>query len=142
MVSVSSVFWVNPWLGFFSIPFTLAVVGLPVLFRKPVQNASKQVLQERESISSRLQEGIAGSREIKSLGHEMRDMGFIRRSMKTLIRAEVHQKLIGGLTALGPLASWLGNPLFFLIGGKMVLDGHISLGFLWADSEPENSPFG
>ena len=130
-ITLTVVFWVNPWLGFFSIPFTLAVVGLPVLFRRPVQNASKQVLQERESISSRLQEGIAGSREIKSLGHEMRDMGLIRRSIETLIRAEVHQKLIGGLTALGPLASWLGNPLFFLIGGKMVLDGHISLGFLW-----------
>ena len=130
-VTLTVVFWVSPWLGLFSIPFTLAVVGLPVLFRRPVQNASKQVLQERESISSRLQEGIAGSREIKSLGHEMRDMGFIRRSIETLIRAEVHQRLIGGLTALGGLASWVGNPLFFFIGGKMVLDGHISLGFLW-----------
>ena len=130
-ITLTVVFWVNPWLGLFSIPFTLAVVGLPVLFRRPVQNASKQVLQERESISSRLQEGIAGSREIKSLGHEMRDMGFIRRSIETLIRAEVHQRLIGGLTALGGLASWVGNPLFFFIGGKMVLDGHISLGFLW-----------
>lgn len=130
-ITLTVVFWVNPWLGLFSIPFTLAVVGLPVLFRRPVQNASKQVLQERESISSRLQEGIAGSREIKSLGHEMRDMGLIRRSIETLIRAEVHQRLIGGLTALGGLASWVGNPLFFFIGGKMVLDGHISLGFLW-----------
>ena len=130
-ITLTVVFWVNPWLGLFSIPFTLAVVGLPVLFRRPVQNASKQVLQERESISSRLQEGIAGSREIKSLGHEMRDMGLIRRSIETLIRAEVHQRLIGGLTALGGLASWVGNPLFFFIGGKMVLDGHISLGFFW-----------
>ena len=133
-ITLTVVFWVNPWLGFFSIPFTLAVVGLPVLFRRPVQNASKQVLQERESISSRLQEGIAGSREIKSLGHEMRDMGLIRRSIDTLVRSQVHQAVIGALTALGPLASWLGNPLFFLIGGKMVLDGHISLGFLWMAS--------
>ncbi len=130
-ITLTVVFWVSPWLGLFSIPFTLAVVGLPVIFRRSVQNASKQVLQERESISSRLQEGIAGSREIKSLGHEMRDMGFIRRSIETLIRAEVHQRLIGGLTGLGALASWVGNPLFFLIGGKMVLDGHISLGVLW-----------
>ena len=133
-ITLTVVFWVNPWLGLFSIPFTLAVVGLPVLFRKPVQNASKQVLQERESISSRLQEGIAGSREIKSLGHEMRDMGLIQRSIDTLVRSQVHQAVIGGLTALGPLASWLGNPLFFLIGGKMVLDGQISLGFLWMAS--------
>ena len=133
-ITLTVVFWVNPWLGFFSIPFTLAVVGLPVLFRRPVQNASKQVLQERESISSRLQEGIAGSREIKSLGHEMRDMGLLRRSIDTLVRSQVHQAVIGALTALGPLASWLGNPLFFLIGGKMVLDGHISLGFLWMAS--------
>ena len=130
-ITLAVVFWVNPWLGLFSIPFALAVVYLPVLFRKPVQNASKQVLQEKESISSRLQEGIAGSREIKSLGHEMRDMGFISRSLNTLVRAEVRQGLVGALTALGPLTSWLGNPLFFLIGGKMVLDGHISLGFLW-----------
>ncbi len=130
-ITLCVVFWVNPWLGLFSIPFTLAVVGLPVLFRKPVQNVSKQVLQEKESISSRLQEGIAASREIKSLGHELRDMGFIRRSLDTLVRAEVKQRLIGALTGLGPLSSWLGNPLFFLIGGKMVLDGHISVGFLW-----------
>ena len=130
-VSLTVVFWVNPWLGLFSIPFSLAVAGPPILFQRPVQNASKQVLQERESISSRLQEGIAGSREIKSLGHEMRDMGLIGRSIDTLIRAEVHQKLIGVLTALGPLAAWVGNPLFFFIGGKMVLDGHISLGFFW-----------
>ena len=130
-ITLTIVFWVNPWLGLFSIPFAFAVVGLPVLFRGPVQKASKQVLQERESISVRLQEGIAGSREIKSLGHETRDMGFIRHSIETLIHSEVHQSLIGGLTALGPLASWLGNPLFFLIGGKMVLDGHISIGFLW-----------
>ena len=133
-ITLTVVFWVNPWLGLFSIPFTLAVVGLPVLFRRPVQNASKQVLQERESISSRIQEGIAGSREIKSLGHEMRDMGLIQRSIDTLVRSQVHQAVIGALTALGPLASWLGNPLFFLIGGKMVLDGHISLGFLWMAS--------
>ena len=130
-ITLCVVFWVNPWLGLFSIPFTVAVVGLPVLFRKPVQNVSKQVLQEKESISSRLQEGIAASREIKSLGHELRDMGFIRRSIDTLVRAEVKQRLIGALTGLGPLSSWLGNPLFFLIGGKMVLDGHISVGFLW-----------
>ncbi|MDE0396448.1 MAG: ABC transporter ATP-binding protein [Candidatus Poribacteria bacterium] len=131
VITLAVVFWVNPWLGLFSIPFTLAVVYLPVLFRRPVQNASKQVLQERESISSRLQEGIAGSREIKSLGHEMRDMGFIGGSLNTLVRAEVRQAVIGGLTALGPLASWLGNPLFFLIGGKMVIDGDISVGFFW-----------
>ena len=130
-ITLAVVFWVNPWLGIFSIPFTLAVVYLPVLFRRPVQNASKQVLQERESISSRLQEGIAGSREIKSLGHEMRDMGFIRGSLNTLVRAEVRQGLVGALTALGPLTSWLGNPLFFLIGGKMVIDGDISVGFFW-----------
>ena len=95
-ITLAVVFWVNPWLGLFSIPFTLAVVYLPVLFRKPVQNASRQVLQERESISSRLQEGIAGSREIKSLGHEMRDMGFIGRSLNTLVRAEVRQGIVGG----------------------------------------------
>ena len=128
-ITLAVVFWVNPWLGLFSIPFALAVVYLPVLFRKPVQNASKQVLQEKESISSRLQEGIAGSREIKSLGHEMRDMGFISRSLNTLVRAEVRQGLVGALTALGPLTSWLGNPLFFLIGGKMVIAGDISIGF-------------
>ena len=131
VLTLAVVFWVNPWLGLFSIPFTLAVVYLPVLFRRPVQNASKQVLQEKESISSRLQEGIAGSREIKSLGHEMRDMGLIGRSLDTLVRAEVRQGLVGALTALGPLASWLGNPLFFLIGGKMVIDGDISIGFFW-----------
>ena len=130
-ITLCVVFWVNPWLGLFSIPFAFAVVGLPVLFRRPVQNASKQVLQEKENISSRLQEGIAGSREIKSLGHELRDMGFIRRSIDTLVRAEVKQRLIGALAGLGALSSWLGNPLFFLIGGKMVLDGHISVGFLW-----------
>ena len=131
VITLAVVFWVNPWLGLFSIPFTLAVVYLPVLFRRPVQNASKQVLQERESISSRLQEGIAGSREIKSLGHEMRDMGFIGGSLNALVRAEVRQGLVGALTALGGLASWLGNPLFFLIGGKMVIDGDISVGFFW-----------
>ena len=130
-ITLAVVFWVNPWLGLFSILFTLAVVYLPVLFRRPVQNASKQVLQERESISSRLQEGIAGSREIKSLGHEMQDMGLIGRSLDTLVRAEVRQGLVGALTALGPLTSWLGNPLFFLIGGKMVIDGDISVGFFW-----------
>ena len=130
-ITLAVVFWVNPWLGLFSIPFALAVVYLPVLFRKPVQNASKQVLQEKESISSRLQEGIAGSREIKSLGHEMRDMGFISRSLNTLVRAEVRQGLVGALTALGPLTSWLGNPIFFLIGGKMVIAGDISIGFFW-----------
>ncbi len=124
-------FWVNPWLGLFSIPFAFAVVCLPVLLRRPVQNASKQVLQEREKISSRLQEGIAGSREIKSLGHEMRDMGFIRRSIDTLVRAEVYQTIIGCLTGVSIFSSWFGNALFFLIGGKMVLDGHISVGFLW-----------
>lgn len=134
VITLCVVFWVNPWLGLFSIPFALAVVYLPVLFRRQMQNASKQVLQEKESISARLQEGIAGSREIKSLGHEMRDMGLIRRSIDNLIGAQVHQALIGGLSALGPLASWVGNPLFFLIGGKMVLDGHISVGFLWMAS--------
>ena len=131
VITLCVVFWVNPWLGLFSIPFALGVVYLPVLFRRQMQNASKQVLQEKESISARLQEGIAGSREIKSLGHEMQDMGLIRHSIDTLIGAQVHQALIGGLAALGPLASWVGNPLFFFIGGKMVLDGHISLGFLW-----------
>ncbi len=131
VITLTFVFRVNPWLGLFSIPFAFAVVGLPFLFRKPVQNASKQVLEEKESISSRLQEGIAGSREIKSLGHEMRDMGLIRRSIETLTRAQLYQVLIGGLITLGPLASWLGHPLFFLIGGKMVLAGHISVGFLW-----------
>ena len=131
VITLGVVFWVNPWLGLFSIPFALVVVYLPVLFRTPVQNASKRVLQERENISSRLQEGIAGAREIKSLGHEMRDMGILRHSIETLVRAEVYQRLVAALTALGALASWLGTPLFFLIGGKMVLAGDISLGFLW-----------
>ena len=85
--------------------------------------------QDGESISSRLQEGIAESREIKSLGHETRDIGRISRSLDTLVRAEVRQGIVGALTALGPLASWLGNPLFFLIGGKMVISGDISVGF-------------
>jgi len=130
-ITLTFIFAVNPWLGLFSIPFAFAVVCLPILLRRPVQNASKQVLQVRERISSRLQEGIAGSREIKALGHEMRDMGFIRRSIDTLVRAQVYQTFIGGLTGVSILSSWLGNALFFLIGGKMVLAGHISVGFLW-----------
>ena len=131
VITLTVVSYVNPWLGLFSIPFAFAVVGIPILFRKPVRNASKHVLQEKENISSRLQEGIAGSREIKALGHEMRDMGAIRNSINILVRAQVYQAIIGNLTQLGPLVSLLGNPLFFLIGGKMVLDGDISIGYLW-----------
>ena len=131
VITLTVLSMVNPWLGVYSIPFTLLVVVLPVLFRGPVKNAAKQVLYEKEIITSRLQEGIAGSREIKALGHEMQDMGIIQRSIETLLKTQLRQTLTDSLTQLGPLASLLGNPIFFLIGGIMVLDGHISVGYLW-----------
>jgi ATP-binding cassette, subfamily B, bacterial MsbA len=134
LVTLGFIFVTQPKLGLFSLPLIAVLVVFPIPFRNLIEKVAQQLLAQRSHLMSLLQESLAGSRELKALGHELRDVGNVSRSMDAQSRTEVKEGVVYSVCGLATLANSTWNALFFLVGGQYVLSGQMSLGTLWMAS--------
>ena len=104
---------------------------IPAVLDKPLSRMGEEIQEQNALLSSKLQESIAGSRELKGLGKEFYDLKHLRQFIERLISIGIRHGLIrqtgGGFTIV---LFWLAQGLIFFIGGGYVLRDAITIGEL------------
>ena len=116
--------------------FTLLLVVMntliPIYLDKPLRKVGEEIQEQKASLSGNLQESIAGSRELKGLGKEFFDLTKINLSLSRLISLNIKQTLVKQVGSVNIVLVWIAIALIFLIGGRQVLNGNMTVGEVFA----------
>ena len=132
IVTLAIITFINPQLCFFSLLLVAANVIIPSLLDKPLRQMGEEVQEQKSLISGRLQESIAGSRELKGLGKEFYDLKNLRQSLERLVAINIKQGLIRQAGAVTIILFWIAQILILLVGGRSVLRDELTVGELFA----------
>ncbi|RAV06316.1 ABC transporter ATP-binding protein [Paenibacillus sp. YN15] len=120
---------VNPWLTLFTmLPLPMLSV-LAYTFNRRIQRQSTEVQEAVATLTSRVQEFVAGIRVVKAYVQEKAEVGFFTRDNRDAV--EKNRQFARSNSLFGALSSGVVG-LSFLIsvvfGGVLVLNGTITLG--------------
>ena len=131
VVTLGIITYINYQLCVLSLLLVAVNIIIPAVLEKPLSRMSEEIQEQNARLSSKLQESIAGSRELKGLGKEFYDLQNLRQFIERLIAISIRQGLIrqagGGFTII---LFWLAQGLIFLIGGGYVLRDALTIGEL------------
>ena len=99
---------------------------------KPLKRIGTDIQEQRETLSGVLQEGIAGSRELKGLGKELYDFRKVEHSLTRLISLNIKQLLLRQIGSINTILFSISTALIFFVGGGYVLNQTITVGILLA----------
>ena len=131
VVTLAIITYINYQLCILSLLLVAVNIIIPAVLDKPLNRMSGEIQEQNALLSSKLQESIAGSRELKGLGKEFYDLKNLRRFIERLISVDIRRGLIqqtgGGFSII---LFWLARGFIFLIGGGYVLRGALTIGEL------------
>ncbi len=118
--------------------FALLLVGLnlliPILLDKPLKRIGTEIQEHRATLSAILQEGIAGSGELKGLGKELFDLKNIQQSLLRLVSLNIKQLIIRKIGSINVVLFWAAHALILFVGGGYVLRQMMTVGTLIAST--------
>ena len=123
---------INWQLCLFSLLLATVNILIPIFLDKPLRRIGEEVQEHKALLSSSLQEGIGGSRELKGLGKEFYDLNNLRRSLLRLVTLNIKQVTIRQVGNVTIVLFWMGHALIILVGGRYVLRDAITIGELFA----------
>ncbi len=131
VVTLGIITFINWQLCVLSLLLVAVNIIIPAVLDKPLNRMSEEIQEQNARLSSKLQESIAGSRELKGLGKELYDLKSLRKFIERLIAIGIRHGLIrqagGGFTII---LFWLAQGLIFFIGGGYVLRDVLTIGEL------------
>ena len=133
MLTLGIITFINWQLCLFGLLLAAVNIILPIFWDKPLRRMAAAEQEQLAQLSGRLQESIAGSRELKGLGKEFYDLKHFRQSLERLVALTLRQGLVqqaGG--GFGIVLFWIARALIFLVGGGYVLRDALTIGELFA----------
>jgi ATP-binding cassette subfamily B multidrug efflux pump len=123
----------SPWLTLIAVaPYPILIVTAR-LWSRVIYGASRAMQDQLGTLSTALQEDLAGIAVVKSYAlEEARQAAFARQSEGYLERALALARARGGLTPLFALIGALGTLIVLWAGGREVIAGKMTLGSLVA----------
>jgi len=123
----------SPWLTLVAVaPYPILIVTAR-LWSRIIYGASRAMQDQLGTLSTALQEDLAGIAVVKSYAlEETRQAAFARQSEGYLDRALALARARGGLTPLFALIGALGTLIVLWVGGRQVIAGKMTLGSLVA----------
>ena len=123
----------SPWLTLVAVaPYPILIVTAR-LWSRIIYGASRAMQDQLGTLSTALQEDLAGIAVVKSYAlEEARQAAFARQSQGYLDRALALARARGGLTPLFALFGALGTLIVLWLGGRQVIEGKMTLGALVA----------
>lgn len=132
IIAIIIIAFISWQLCLFSLLLVLMNILIPIILDKPLKKIGEEVQEQKATLSSNLQESIAGSRELKGLGKEFFDLAKIYQSLTRLISLNIKQVLVRQIGSVNTVLVWLAMALIFLFGGRYVLSGEMTIGELFA----------
>lgn len=101
------------------------------LFNKSIRNSTKEVQEQKSTISDSLQEHISGSTEIMVFNRQEWDIAKLRKVFSKYIKLAVKNSMwMRASNDTGFMIYWAATILIYYIGGLKVLDGTMTIGTL------------
>lgn len=132
IVTLAIIMFINWQLCLFSLLLIAANVIIPAFLEKPLHRMGEETQERQALLSSKLQESIAGSRELKGLGKEFSDFKNLREALKRLVAIHLKEALIRQVGAVTIILFWIARILILLIGGRSILRDELTIGELFA----------
>ena len=126
-------------LSLFALLLVALNVLIPIFLDRPLKRIGENVQEHKAALSGILQEGIAGSSELKGLGKELFDFTKIQQSLSRLVSLNIKQILIKRIGSINVILFWSAMALIFLVGGGHVLRKTMTVGALVATTRYFNS---
>jgi ABC-type multidrug transport system fused ATPase/permease subunit len=109
------------------------VAALAALITRPLRPASKRVQEKAAEVNERLQENLAGIREVVAFGRERSQGTQFARTLGDLTRLRMRLTLMDSAFQTGQTVFSMAVTLVVLgVGGYMVIQGQTTLGSLFA----------
>jgi len=126
--------WLQPRLALLCAGVLPVLLGLVALFQRRIYRLSRALQEQREALSARLQENLAGVRLIQALSLEERQLEATRATSAALRDTVTRGEVLGsGVNLLTLTLTDLPLTLFVWgVGGLLVLRDELSLGGLLA----------
>ena len=122
--------WRLTALSFVSVPFYILLIRY---FNLRLRQTSYLTMVRHAEISSALQEGISGIKEIRSFNREASEGGRFASRLTDFLNARIWLGLLSGASVqTGFIVSSIGILLVIWYGGSLVLKGALTLGTLMA----------
>ncbi len=131
-VTLFILFSINLQLCLFALLLVAVTSVIPVILDKPLKRIAQEFQEEKAQLSSNLQESIAGSRELKGLGKEFYDLTKIQKSLSRILAVSLKQAIIRQAGNVTIVLFWIATALIFLVGGRYVLNGVLTIGEIFA----------
>jgi ABC-type multidrug transport system fused ATPase/permease subunit len=129
LLIVSFVFHKLAFMTLLAIP---AYILIPAILSRRVRQAAKSMQERQAALAVGLQESISGMREIRAFNGQEWDKSRLQGAFKGTFRAELYQILLRGASSSTYIVYWMIIGAIYLVGGRGVLSGQISLGSLLA----------
>ena len=119
-------------LSLFALLLVVLNLLIPIFLDKPLKRIGADIQENHAALSGVLQEGIAGSSELKGLGKELFDFKNIKKSLSRLVSLNIKQILIRRVGSINIILFWAALALIFIVGGGYVLRQTMTVGALIA----------
>src|SRR3954471_19513579 len=122
-------FAINPWLALLALIPAPFVVWIASRYNRVSRPAVQEVAQRVAELTAEAEENVSGIRIVKAFAREEFQLHRFQRSVKRVFDQSIYStRLQAFFSPLIGLLPQLGIALVLLIGGRMVIDGNLSLG--------------
>ncbi len=133
VVSLTILISIDWQLWLLALPFLPLFVAIPVLFNGPMRNAGKMIKDQNALISEKLQESIAGTREISVFNRELWDIQRLTKTFVDMLPRKVKSTLLGTCSSSIAFFALFGAQMVLMwFGGLKVFSGEMTIGVLIA----------
>jgi len=109
-----------------------AYVLIPAFRSRRMRDAAKKLQERQGALSVSLQESISATREIRAFNRQEWDRSRLHEIFKSVFQADLRQILLRAASSSTYVLYWLIVGVIYLVGGRRVLSGEMSLGSLIA----------
>jgi ATP-binding cassette, subfamily B, bacterial MsbA len=109
-----------------------AYVLIPAFRSRRLRDAAKKLQERQGALSVGLQESISATREIRAFNRQEWDISRLREIFKSVFQADLRQVSLRAASSSTYVLYWLIVGVIYLVGGRRVLSGEMSLGSLIA----------
>src|SRR3954447_8661132 len=122
-------FAINPWLALVALAPAPLVVYVASRYNRVSRPAQQEVQQRIAELTAEAEENVSGIRIVKAFAREEHQLHRFRRAVSRVFDQSIYStRLQAFFSPLIGLLPQLGVALILLVGGRMVIDGSLSLG--------------
>lgn len=131
-ITFSVLIFVSRRLAFLALFAVPAYILIPAFSGRRLREASRRLQEQQAALTVDLQESISATREIRAFNRQEWDKNRLQEAFVGVFRADLRQTLLRAASTSTYVLYWLVVGAIYVVGGRRVLSGQMTLGSLIA----------